>query len=248
MVIVNWNSLEFLKVAIGAVLRFSPSETRLVVIDNGSTDGSKEWLNLQPVTVISLHRNFGHGAALDLGVLAARTQNVVVLDVDAFPISENWLDVLVSMLDNGAHVAGAHGGQVLDRFYTSVPEGWGGRSFVHPCCLAIRMRRFVLKKLTFRKRMLGNRMLDPGEYVSYRERRFLGYLEPTSTVGPGALGTVFGGIVHHNFYGTRHGADASSRVDGISFEDSRRVWNESVASYLGAVSDNALQITTIEGP
>ena len=65
---------------------------------------------------MTLDTNVGHGPALDLGWLRARTQTVVALDVDAFPISDS---VAVTPDDTARrgwrHVVGAHGGEVLER-------------------------------------------------------------------------------------------------------------------------------------
>ena len=103
----------------------------------------------------------GHGAALDLGWLRARTSVVVALDVDAFPISDQWLSRLTTPLDEGATVVGAHGGEVLDRLSRDVPPEWRGRDFVHPCCLAMRLRDFVARDHSFRADRSSGR--DPGE-------------------------------------------------------------------------------------
>ena len=229
VVIVNWNSLDMLRTTLEAVRRFSPERTRVIVVDNASTDGSVDWLRRHGVDSIMLGENIGHGAALDRGVLAARTRYVVSLDVDAFPIVGGWLDCLVNMLEGGALVAGARGGEVLDRLTPDQPSGWDGREFVHPCCLAMELRYFAATDLTFRKNAAS--WLDTGQLISVRAGERIAFLEPTSTVGPGALGTVFGDVVYHNFYGTRHGRQGVV-VNGISVDDARRVWDESVAKYL----------------
>jgi len=227
VVIVNWNSLAQLQVSVEAVRKFSPTGTKIIVVDNNSEDGSQSWLNRQDLKVLLLDRNVGHGAALDLGVLAARTEYIVTLDVDAFPIAFNWLETLTSLLVN-AHVAGAHGGEVLDRLTPAPPEGWTKRSFVHPCCLAMRLERFVGRRHTFRQ--VRESGLDVGHLISVREEGHLGLVEPTSTIGPGALGTVFGEIVYHNFYGTRIRGDAV--VDGLSGTQAQAAWDLAVDRYL----------------
>jgi len=239
VVIVSWESLELIEDSIAAVRRFSPPGTRIIVVDNASTDGSIEWLRSQPVRLISLHANFGHGLALDLGVLAARTRTIVALDVDAFPIAADWLEKLEAGFAAGATVSGAHGGWVLDQHteahIDTVPDEWKYRDFVHPCCLAMRLRRFVWRCHSFRGVKRPDRVIDPAERISEREHGRLHYLEPTSIRGPGALGTVFADCVYHNFYGVRHRrATAPTSIDGISVDESRRAWDEAVASYLRA--------------
>ena len=111
IVIVNWNSLSYLRTTLAAVHHFSPPTTRILVVDNGSTDGSVEWLREHDVRTIALDANWGHEAGLDLGWLRVRTRTVVALDVDAFPISHQWVPQLTEPLASGATVVGERGGE-----------------------------------------------------------------------------------------------------------------------------------------
>lgn len=129
--------------------------------------------------------------ALDLGFLLATTEFVVALDVDAFPISDKWLPTVLGRLQAGAVVAGG-----ADR-----------RGFVHPSFLAMRRLDFVDKRHTFVAQYTGELGVDGwdvGELISVRERGRLGLIPVTSQFGPPPIGSVFGDIVYHNFYGSRH--------------------------------------------
>ena len=45
IVILNWNGIGFLKMFLGTVVKYShDQETVVYVADNGSTDGSAEWI------------------------------------------------------------------------------------------------------------------------------------------------------------------------------------------------------------
>lgn len=62
-------------------------EYELVFVDDGSTDGSGEWLDeaarvRTDLTAVRLSRNFGHQAALQAGLDEARGDVVVVMDSD----------------------------------------------------------------------------------------------------------------------------------------------------------------------
>lgn len=125
VVIVNWNTVDVLRVSLGAVRRFSPPETEVIVIDNGSDDGSWEWLKSRPFgcRAVRLPVNIGHGKALDVGVALASNSTIVTLDSDAFPYRTNWLDVLTEHLaDPDIEASGM----------------WGRRDRLHPACSAIR--------------------------------------------------------------------------------------------------------------
>ncbi|HEV2790567.1 MAG TPA: glycosyltransferase, partial [Solirubrobacterales bacterium] len=135
VVTVNWNSWAHLEVLIDVVRRRSPASTRILAVDNGSDDESRSRLvERSDVTALKLPANVGHELAMDLGVLLSETEFVVALDVDAFPLHDDWLERLLAPLDEGAQVSGAR----LNREY------------VHPCCWAMRKARFVEQGHSFR--------------------------------------------------------------------------------------------------
>lgn len=198
ILIANWQTGDFLRTTIPQVLRNSPAGTALVVVDNASTDSSREVLrNLPPpVRVIRLPVNVGHGVALDIAAMTAASEYIVALDVDAFPISNDWIQRLMDPLEDGQRVsgAGASNGQIA------------------PCCLMISVRRFIENRHTFTSRLVpGNEPLlrpelqwDVGRRISMKEgtealHRFerTTYLEPDQCVGE-----IFDRLVFHNGYAT----------------------------------------------
>jgi len=225
VVIVNWNTLAFLRETLAALRRFSKVSLEVIVVDNGSRDGSVEFLrSAGDLRSVRLKRNVGHSAALDLGFLLASSEIVLSLDVDAFPIREGWIDTVVSPLHADATVSGV--------------QLW--RPYAHPCCMAMRKQRFVLRRHTFRARYssdrerLGRTAWDVGEAISMRETRsgaLVNLIPLTSQRGPGDVGTVFGDCVYHNFYSARH-QEGPALLDGVSADDSARAWREAVQRYL----------------
>jgi len=222
VVTVNWNSWQHLEVLIDLVQRRSPPGTRIIVVDNGSADGSRDRLAEHPeVSALRLPVNLGHELALDLGVLLCRTEYVIALDVDAFPLHDRWLDELLPPLGAGAEISGAR----LNRDY------------VHPCCWAMRTARFVEQGHSFRSdyrpRQAGRDASgDVGEIMSAREAPHLHFVEVTSQRGPGDVGTVFGDVVYHNFYATRLRSTGAVTLDEhVSAEDAERAWEEALRRY-----------------
>ena len=165
--------------------------------------------------------NVGHELALDLGFLLVETEYAVALDIDAFPLHDRWLDELLAPLAAGNEVAGAR----LNREY------------VHPCCLAIRTKRFVLQRHSFRShyrpRAAGRDASgDVGEDISAAEPGRLAFFDPTSQRGPGDVGTVFGHLVYHNFYSTRFRATTAKVLDAhVAQADAATAWDEAVVRY-----------------
>ena len=71
IVILNWNGLDYLKMFLGTVVRYSAGpETEIYVADNGSTDGSLEWVNenFNEVKLIRLDKNYGFAGGYNLAL------------------------------------------------------------------------------------------------------------------------------------------------------------------------------------
>ena len=134
IIIVNWNTLPVLRDTIAAVKLLTPGHVPITIVDNGSTDGSKEWLKTQDVNLIALPINVGHSIALDLAFYACETDIAVTLDSDCVPITEDWFDALVEPIRSGtAALSGAR----------------SSRDFVHPMALAVDLRTFIEAEMSF---------------------------------------------------------------------------------------------------
>lgn len=211
VVTVTWDSRDYLEVLIKQVRRQSPPGTTLLVVDNGSRDGTRRWLAQHPdIRILRLPVNLGHSLALDLGFLSVHTEFAISLDVDAFPISDAWLEETLRPLRRGAVVAGAR----LNRQY------------VHPCWLGMRTRTFVDRRLSFAARYVDGAG-DVGENLSAAAGGDLHFFDPSSQRGPGDVGTVFGGLVYHNFYATRFQREGTEQLDGlVASQDPVHAWRE----------------------
>lgn len=85
VVIPSWNSLGYLPRCVDSV-REQAGTLELLVVDNGSGDGSVEYLERERVPHVSLPQNVGFAAAVNLGV--ARTVAPAILALNADTVLE----------------------------------------------------------------------------------------------------------------------------------------------------------------
>lgn len=105
VVIPVFNKLEYTQPCLESLARTLPRElASIVVVDNGSTDGTAEWLATQTqVRTIRNPENRGFANACNLGARAADTPYVLFLNNDIVA-HDGWWEPLVTLLDQDARV------------------------------------------------------------------------------------------------------------------------------------------------
>jgi hypothetical protein len=81
VVIPSWNSLGLLRRCLDS-LRDQGAELELLVVDNGSADGSVDYLEEEGVPHLALPANSGFAAAVNLGVARTAAEAILVLNAD----------------------------------------------------------------------------------------------------------------------------------------------------------------------
>ena len=110
IVIVNWNGLRFLPECWAALRAQTYAPVEVIVVDNGSTDGSLAWLAAQtpaPRLIVNA-ANRGFAAANNQGLAAAQGQYVALLNNDAYP-EPGWLAALVAAAEADSAIGMAGG-------------------------------------------------------------------------------------------------------------------------------------------
>jgi GT2 family glycosyltransferase len=96
VIVVNWNGRAHLERCLEALASQTLADFEVIVVDNGSTDGSVELLrkSYPRVRVIALPRNVGFAAGNNAGILASSATFIATLnnDTEAHP---RWLEQLV---------------------------------------------------------------------------------------------------------------------------------------------------------
>jgi GT2 family glycosyltransferase len=107
IVILNWNGLEYLKKFLGGVVLLSDeAETAIFVADNGSTDGSVEWVesNFTTVKIIRLEKNYGFAGGYNLALEQIDAKYFVLINSD-IEVTKGWLKHLVEFMESNPNVA-----------------------------------------------------------------------------------------------------------------------------------------------
>ena len=136
VVIASWNGLEQLRECLPAVRdQADPGcEWEVLVLDNGSSDGTGEWLRrLHPsVRLIVRSRNVGFSAGNNLLAKEARFDSLALLNNDARPEPE-WLRELVRAIDAAPREVAAVSGLIVDWDAERLDFGRGVMTFDGPC-------------------------------------------------------------------------------------------------------------------
>jgi glycosyltransferase involved in cell wall biosynthesis len=109
---------------ISVALNSSPFDYELVVVDDGSTDGSLEELRkIEGIRLMSFAKNRGSGSARRAGTRAARGRVVVWTDVDmTYPNDD--IPLLVKELEGADQVVGARTSEQGTHKLLRVPAKW----------------------------------------------------------------------------------------------------------------------------
>lgn len=101
VIILNWNGKETMKEFLPSVVTHtSGSEVEVVVADNGSDDGSVEWLEKEypDVRVISFDRNYGFAEGYNKAVTLVENPFVLLLNSDV-AVNDGWWQPLLSFME-----------------------------------------------------------------------------------------------------------------------------------------------------
>lgn len=98
VIIVTYNQLEFTRQCVDSILLRTDAPTELIFVDNGSTDGTPDYLQSIPGARIILNsRNLGFAPAVNQGIRIASGRQILLLNNDCI-VTTGWLDRLLEVL------------------------------------------------------------------------------------------------------------------------------------------------------
>lgn len=142
-----YNQLDYTQQFIASLDRAEVDFSRIVAVDNGSTDGTREWLKQQGFGAVILNeRNLGCGAAWNQGALAIQSKWTIVMNNDVV-CAKGWLRNLLNAAEtHHLHIASpamVEGELNYDfvhwaREAEARMQGYVRKNAPHAVCMAIR--------------------------------------------------------------------------------------------------------------
>lgn len=102
IIIVNWNGCHYLPVCLESIAAQSYRDFEVVLVDNGSTDGSLDLMQEQYpwVRTVALDHNSGFATGNNIGLQHAQGRDFVVALNNDTRVAADWLAILVQTADD----------------------------------------------------------------------------------------------------------------------------------------------------
>lgn len=106
VIVVNWNGRHLLEGCLASLCCQTFRNSEVIVVDNGSDDGSVEWLaaHYPEIRIVALNTNEGFCAGNNAGIRAARGEYIVLLNNDT-EVEPAWLEELVRYIGGDPSIA-----------------------------------------------------------------------------------------------------------------------------------------------
>ncbi len=109
VILVNWNGRSDCEAAMSGLRSQTLNPQELIVVDNGSTDGSREWFKEQPdVRLITNSVNCGFAVAVNQGIAATTSPLVMLCNLDV-RLDPGFVKALATRLLTAADIGSAGG-------------------------------------------------------------------------------------------------------------------------------------------
>jgi GT2 family glycosyltransferase len=100
IIILTYNGLTFTKQCLASIFQYTKNNYELILIDNGSTDGTIEFLSSIPnAKIIKNTQNRGFPGGCNQGISIASGENIVLLNNDTV-VTAGWLERLLFWIES----------------------------------------------------------------------------------------------------------------------------------------------------
>lgn len=177
VIVLNYNGKQYLEKCFNSLVKQTFSPVELIMVDNGSSDGSVEYVRerFPDIKIIQNKKNYGFAEGNNIGVQSARGKYIVLLNNDV-TVPANWLAELYEVVRSGAVIGGStiHNQGMPDSFYKKNGTlNILGRNI--PCVFSDLTKTFYASgcSLIFNKDLVG--VPFDKDYFAYQEDVYLGW-------------------------------------------------------------------------
>jgi len=105
VIIVNYNGMVYLDECLSSLLAQTHPAIEIIFVDNGSSDGSCEYImkNFPSVKIITNNENLGFAKGNNIGIKVAKGQLIATLNNDT-TVTSRWVEELVGAINSDANV------------------------------------------------------------------------------------------------------------------------------------------------
>lgn len=116
IIVLNWNGKQYLETCLSSLVRQTYKNIEIIFVDNGSSDGSIDYVrNKFPGVVILGHAaNLGFAEGVNSGIRISRGEFIATINNDA-QADENWINNLVKVIESDQGI-GCCGSKMM-RYY-----------------------------------------------------------------------------------------------------------------------------------
>lgn len=133
IVIPNYNGNKYLRDCLESIYKQTYTDYEIIIIDNGSTDGSYEWLSVyKDIIFQQLDKNYGFSRAVNEGIKFAKGEYVLLLNNDT-EICQGFLEALLEVMEKDQKIFGVSSKMIQYHDKTLIDDagdeytvvGWG---------------------------------------------------------------------------------------------------------------------------
>lgn len=105
VIILNWNTKHFLERFLPTVIKTDYKNLEIIVADNGSTDGSADFVreNFKEVKLITFDKNYGFCSGYNKAIEFAKGDYIVLLNSD-IEVTPNWINPIINFMEENRDV------------------------------------------------------------------------------------------------------------------------------------------------
>lgn len=104
IIVLNWNGKQYLETCLSSLIQQTYSDIEIIFVDNGSCDGSVEFVKSKYPGVIIVHhdKNLGFAMGVNSGIMVSNGKYIATINNDA-QADKKWIAGLVSVMESNAN-------------------------------------------------------------------------------------------------------------------------------------------------